>query len=114
VASRRRKAAKALAGVKPGSVLDHYTDAFGVHKGAVRAAHFVQIAIVAWEYGRDFSNADYVNFWGVDETTGWNHRREARAVYGDEVWRDVAVQLADAMDRAGVRSPVQAVKLALA
>lgn len=111
--SRRRQVAKALAGVPAGSVLDHYTENYGVHRGAIRAAHFIQIALVAWEKGRDFSNGDYAEYWGVDERTGWMHRAEAREVFGDG-WRDVAVALADRMDREGIRSPAQATRLALA
>lgn len=110
---RRRQVAKALAGVPSGSVLDHYTDRYGVTKGAWRAAHMVQIAVVVQEHGRDFGNGDYIKYWGVDETTGWNHRREAREVYGDN-WRDVAEELAKLMDDQNVRSPAAAQRLKLA
>lgn len=108
--TRRRAAAKALAGVRPGTVLDHYTSVYGVHKGAYRAAHMIQIATVAREHGRDFSNKNYMDYWGVSERTGWLHRAEAEEVYG-ESWRDVAVRLAEAMDEAQISAPGRALRL---
>lgn len=110
MSGRRRNVARALAGVRPGTVLDHYTATFGVHKGAYRAAEMVQIAMVVREHGRDFSNPRYIEYWGVEERTGWLHRAHAREVYGDG-WRDVAQALADAMDEAGLRAPGPAVRL---
>lgn len=106
-ASRTRRA---LAGVKPGTVLDHATAKLGIHRGAVVAAHIVQAAMVAHEHGPEFSNREYCEFWGVDERTGWLHRSEAKAVYGD-AWREVVAALAVEMETRGVRSPAKATRL---
>lgn len=107
---KRRHAAKALAGVRPGTVLDHYTERYGVTKGAYRAAHFIQIAAVVREHGRDHSAREYAEFWGVDERTAFLHRAEAREVYG-EGWRDVAVSLVEALDASHVTAPGRAARL---
>lgn len=91
-------------------MLDHYTERFGVTKGAYRAAHFVQIALVVRECGADFSAGDYASYWGVDERTAFAHRAEARDVYGDR-WRDVAVELTKAMERSDTIAPGRAIRV---
>jgi hypothetical protein len=109
--SRPRHFAKALAGVRPGTVLDHYTEKYGVHKGAIRAAHMAQIALVVLEEGRDFSNRQYCEHWGCTERTGWLHRAEAEEVYGER-WRDVAYALAEEVERRRIRAPGKVARLA--
>lgn len=110
--TRRRHLAKALAGVKPGTVLDHYTERYGVHKGAIAAAHMAQIAATVIEYGRDFTNEQYMELWAVSERTAWAHRAEAVEVYGDG-WRDVGAELARLMEREHTRALGKALQLRL-
>lgn len=95
------------------TVLAHYVAHFGVHKGGYRAAHFVQMAMVAVEHGEDWSASQYAAYWGVDERTCYAHRAEAREVFGDR-WREVVWELAQKVTAEGVRSPGQALKLVLA
>jgi hypothetical protein len=107
---RARHFAKALAGVRPGTVLDHYTEKYGVHKGAIRAAQMAQIALTVLEEGRDFSNKQYCDYWGVTERTGWLHRAQAEEVYGEK-WRDVAFALAEEIKLRDVRAPGKIARL---
>lgn len=111
--ARRRHVAKAFAGVKPGTVLDHYTEVFGVHKGAYRASQMVQMALVAIEYGHDWSASQYADYWAVEERVAFQHRAYAKEVYGDQ-WRDAVWELAQRAQQADTRSIGKILRLAVA
>lgn len=81
---------------KPRTVLEHCVAVFGVHRGAFAAAHISQLAMTTHELGRVPTNDEYAEWWAVSERAGWNHRAEAREVFGD-AWEDVVRQVADAI-----------------
>jgi hypothetical protein len=90
--------AKALAGVRPGTLLDYTTEVYGVHKGAVVAAHIGQMVLSEVELGREPSAREYGELWGVNMRTAFMHREEARTVFGDD-YREVLTQLAASVRR---------------
>jgi hypothetical protein len=111
--ARGRHLAKALSGVKAGTVLDAYTERYGVRKGAVRAAHFAQMVIVAVDLGDDWTAPQYADYWSVDERTVFNHRAEAVEVYGEN-WRQAVSNVAAVVRKRNVRSPGGIVRLPIA
>lgn len=113
--ARARHVAKALAGVKPGTVLDHYTELYGIHKGSLRAGEFAQLVISRLEAGREESASEYGRRWGVNQRSAFLHREHAAEVFGPE-WRSLVELLAAQVERSEgselpslatlVRSPV--------
>jgi hypothetical protein len=98
---------------RPQTVLQACTRKRGVHKGAITAAHVAQMAIATAELGHVPTNAEYCDWWALDDRTGWRHRAGVRDVFGDE-WATVVQVVADEIRRRHMRAPRDVLKVAVA
>lgn len=84
----------------------------GVHRGAIAAARVAQWAMATAELGHFPTNAEYCEWWAVDERTGWRHRRLVQQALGDE-WPTVVERVAAVIAAREIRSPRAVQQLAL-
>lgn len=90
---------------QPRTVLEACTQARGLHKGALTAAHVGLVVMATGELGHVPSGSEYARWGGINERTAFRQWEGIAEVFGED-WRTVIEALAEYVEREHVqRSP---------
>lgn len=81
---------------------------YGVHRGGVYCAQFLQLALTARRLGRVPTAVEYADDWAISERSAWYHREHARGVFGER-WEEAVLEVAGLLEEAMSRKQAREV-----